>query len=92
MSTKGRRSRESEENKQLIVRIGVTENARELSVELDAGSDEAELRSNLDAALEDGKGFFWLTDRRGRQIGVPAARIAYVEIGGAGREPSIGFG
>lgn len=91
MSTKGRRSRESEE-KQLIVRIGVTENARELSVELDADSNEAELRSNLEAALENGKGFFWLTDRRGRQIGVPAARIAYVEIGGAGREPSIGFG
>ena len=76
----------------MIVRIGVTENARELSVELDADSDEAELRSNLEAALENGKGFFWLTDRRGRQVGVPAARIAYVEIGGAGREPSISLG
>ena len=76
----------------MIVRIGVTENARELSVELDADSDEAELRSNLETALENGKGFFWLTDRRGRHIGVPAARIAYVEIGGAGREPAIGFG
>ena len=92
MSTKGRRSRENEEKKQLTVRIGVADSTRELSVELDADCSESEIRSNLETALEDGKGVFWLTDRRGKHIGVPASRIAYVEIGGAGREPSIGFG
>ena len=92
MSTKGRRSRETEEKKQLIVRIGVSDSTRETSVELDADCSEAEIRSNLETALEDGAGVFWLTDRRGKHIGVVAARIAYVEIGGAGREPSIGFG
>ncbi len=34
----------------------------------------------------------WLTDRHGRQIGVPAGRIAYVELGSPDSERRIGFG
>jgi len=33
----------------------------------------------------------WLTDRRGRRVGVPANRIAYVEIA-RGEERRVGFG
>ncbi len=75
----------------VTVRIGIAEGGRELSLEMDSDVDEAGIRSLVDSAVEGG-GVFWLTDRRGREVGVPVARIAYVEIGGAGREPSIGFG
>jgi hypothetical protein len=34
----------------------------------------------------------WLTDRKGRRVGVPAARIAYVEFGTPASERVVGFG
>jgi hypothetical protein len=34
----------------------------------------------------------WLTDRKGRRVGVPAAKLAYVEIGSASDERRVGFG
>jgi hypothetical protein len=34
----------------------------------------------------------WLTDIRGRQVGVPAGKIAYVDIGAPGSDNPVGFG
>ena len=34
----------------------------------------------------------WLTDKKGRQVAVAAAKIAYVEIGTAEGDRKIGFG
>jgi hypothetical protein len=34
----------------------------------------------------------WLSDRKGRQVGVPVDKIAYVEIGAPGADRRIGFG
>ncbi len=34
----------------------------------------------------------WLTDRKGRLVGVPASKIAYVEIGAPTAERRVGFG
>ena len=34
----------------------------------------------------------WLTDRRGRQYGVPVDKLAYVEIGSSEASRRIGFG
>jgi hypothetical protein len=34
----------------------------------------------------------WITDKKGRDIAVPAAKIAYVEIGSADADRRIGFG
>ncbi|HEX4978665.1 MAG TPA: DUF3107 domain-containing protein [Acidimicrobiales bacterium] len=61
------------------IRIGVTQSPREIEVELD-DDDAAEVRQTIEAALGDEGGMLWLTDRRGRTIGVPAAKVAYVEI------------
>jgi len=33
----------------------------------------------------------WLTDRKGRRVGVPAAKVAYVEIGSPSEERRVGF-
>lgn len=74
------------------VRIGVIHTMKEIDVELPQDSDQAEIRSNIEKALADDDRVLWLTDRHGRQIGVPADRIAYIEIGSPDAERRIGFG
>ncbi|MCH2437698.1 MAG: DUF3107 domain-containing protein [Acidimicrobiales bacterium] len=74
------------------LRIGVTDNPKEIKVELADDTDVAALRSEVDAAVAGGGPMLWLTDVRGRQVGVPAARIAYVDIGAAGSDNPVGFG
>jgi hypothetical protein len=73
------------------VRIGMTQTPKELEVQLDEGTDPVAVRQQVDAAIADSS-TLWLTDRRGRQIGVPAAKLAYVEIGSPSDERRIGFG
>jgi hypothetical protein len=73
------------------VRIGLTQTPKELEVQLDEGADPAALREQVDAALKD-ESTLWLTDRRGRQVGIPATKLAYVEIGSPQDERRIGFG
>ena len=73
------------------VRIGLTQTPKELEVNLEEGTDPATVRQQVDAALGEGT-TLWFTDRRGRQIGVPAEKLAYVEIGSPADERRIGFG
>jgi hypothetical protein len=62
------------------VRIGVVHSTRELDIELPEGTDLEQLRGEIERALGEG-GVLWIADRRGRQVGVPVERVAYVEIG-----------
>ena len=73
------------------VRIGVTYTAKEIEVELGGDADAAAVKADIEKALADDAGVLWLTDRRGRQVGVPVAKLAYVEIGAPGDERRIGF-
>jgi hypothetical protein len=50
------------------------------------------VRARIDAALSGAADVLWITDKRGRQIGVPAAKIAYVEVGTPDGDRRIGFG
>ncbi len=74
------------------VRIGVTDTPKELDIEMAEDADGAALRADVEAALANGEGLLWLTDKKGRQVGVPVARLAYVDIGVDDSEPRIGFG
>jgi hypothetical protein len=74
------------------VRIGVIHTPKELEVELADDTDRDALVTDVEQALGSGDGVLWLTDRRGRRIGVPSARVAYVEIGSAHDERRVGFG
>lgn len=70
------------------VKIGVQHAARELSLEIGLSADEV-VSLVSEAISKDG--VLTLTDERGRQVLVPAAKLAYVEIG----EPEtrfVGFG
>ena len=73
------------------VRIGVSQTAKELEIELPADADAAAIRKDLETAVSKGT-TFWVTDKRGRQVGVPAEKIAYVEIGRPDEHRRIGFG
>ncbi len=73
------------------VRIGVTQAPRELTLEV-ADGDRDDLRARVDAALSGATDVLWITDKRGKDIGIPSAKIAYVEIGSAEGERRIGFG
>jgi hypothetical protein len=74
------------------LRIGVTQAPREITLELPDDLDRAELKSKIDAALSGATDVLWLTDKRNRDIGVAAAKIAYIEIGTADGDRRIGFG
>jgi hypothetical protein len=76
------------------VRIGVTQVPKEIEVDLGDDTDREALVKQVDAALAeaDKGGVLWLTDRRGRRVGVPAAKVAYIEIGSPADERRVGFG
>ena len=76
----------------MALRIGVTDNPKEIRVEMADDTDVAALRSEVDAAVAGGGSVLWLTDIRGRQVGVPAGKIAYVDIGAPGSDNPVGFG
>lgn len=73
------------------VRIGVTYSPREIDLQLADDIDREELRTQIDETLGKGDGVLWLTDRRGRDVGVPASKVAYVELDSDSDGRSIGF-
>jgi hypothetical protein len=73
------------------VKIGVTYTAKEIDVELADDADRDQILKDVETALADGNGVFWLTDKRGRTVGVPASKVAYVDIGTGARDRKVGF-
>ena len=74
------------------VRIGVTQTARDISIELSDDVDRDDVKARIDAALTGAVDVLWLTDKKGRDIAVSAAKIAFVEVGSAADDRRIGFG
>jgi hypothetical protein len=83
MSTK-----KSEGAKAALVRIAIADITSELSFECELSP--AEIKSAVAKALADNS-LLTLTDIRGHEVIVPAARIGYVEIGQP-TERRVGFG
>ena len=74
------------------VRIGVTQTPKEIEVELAEGTDADALSAQIEQALASESGVLWLTDRRGRRVGVPSGKIAYIEFNVSSDERRVGFG
>jgi hypothetical protein len=72
------------------LRIGVVHSPKELSVELDGTADE--IVAMIDDAVKDGAAIVWVTDLKGRRLGVPVGKIAYVEVDEDGANKRVGFG
>lgn len=74
------------------VRVGVTQSPKEIHVELPDGADQDKLIGDVEKALSEESGVLWLTDRKGRRVGIPAGKVAYVEIGSPAEDRRVGFG
>ena len=73
------------------VRIGVTYSPKELDLELSDTTEPATVKAHFESAMAEG-GIVWITDRRGRQVGIPSDKVAYLEIGTPDNDRRIGFG
>lgn len=73
------------------IRIGITQAPREIAVEVE-DKDRDGLKADIEKALRGESVTLWITDKKGRDIGVPSAKIAYVEIGSGDDSRRIGFG
>jgi hypothetical protein len=72
------------------VRIGVVYTARELTVETDDSVDV--VTQAIESSLSGGDAMFWLTDTKGRRVGIPTDKIAYVEVAADAGGRKVGFG
>jgi Protein of unknown function (DUF3107) len=75
----------------LDVRIGVTYTPKEIEVELSDDTDREQLISTIEEAVNAEGKVLWLTDRRGRRVGVPSSKLAYIEIGAGEGDRRVGF-
>ena len=74
------------------VRIGIAESSQIIEVEMADDADRDQLKTNVDGVLSGATAVLTLADRRGKEYHVPAARIAFVEIGAPTGDRTIGFG
>lgn len=70
------------------VKIGIVESNRELVMQTKQSDDE--VKGAVTAALTGGSDLLELTDEKGKRYLVPAARVAYVELGSA-ESRTVGF-
>ncbi|MFZ2241107.1 MAG: DUF3107 domain-containing protein [Gordonia amarae] len=71
------------------VKIGIVDSPRELAVQSALSSDDA--YAAVQSALAGDAALLELTDDKGSRVLVPAAKIAYVEVGAA-EVRKVGFG
>jgi Protein of unknown function (DUF3107) len=72
------------------VKIGVVYTPHEMVIETDDDVDT--IASAIDGAFGNGDSLLWLTDTKGRRVGVPTDKIAYVEVGSDVGDRHVGFG
>jgi hypothetical protein len=74
------------------VRIGITHTPKELEVEMPDDADRDDVVADIEKLLKTGDGVLCLTDRKGRRVGVPVVKVAYVEVGAPVADRRVGFG
>ncbi|MGH9018347.1 MAG: DUF3107 domain-containing protein [Acidimicrobiales bacterium] len=74
------------------VRIGIVQSPKEVEIELADDTDRDAVIAQIEGSLGQAEGVLWLTDRRGRRVAVPVARVAYVEVGAPTADRRVGFG
>jgi Protein of unknown function (DUF3107) len=72
------------------VRIGVVHTPKELTLEIDENVDDA--LKTVDKALKSGEAMVWLTDSKGRRVGIALEKLAYIEVESEEGAKRVGFG
>jgi hypothetical protein len=73
------------------IRIGVTYSPKEIEIDLADDVSGDELVQQISTSVGEEGTMLWLTDRKGRRVGVPTAKLAYVEIGAPRSDRRVGF-
>jgi hypothetical protein len=73
------------------IRIGVTYSPKEIEIDLADDITGDELVKQISASVNEEGAMLWLSDRKGRRVGVPTAKLAYVEIGAPRSDRRVGF-
>jgi hypothetical protein len=75
------------------LRISVSHSVRDISLEVESDDkSRAAVRKAVEEALAGKVEVLWLKDKRGREVAVPAEKIAFVEFGAPDGERRLGFG
>ncbi|MEK0414802.1 MAG: hypothetical protein RL352_199 [Actinomycetota bacterium] len=75
------------------LRISVSHSVRDIALELESDDkSRAAARKAVEEALAGKVEVLWLKDKRGREVAVPAEKIAFVEFGAPDGERRLGFG
>ena len=72
------------------IRIGMSHTPKELEIELEDGTGDGVVEEITKAVTED-TGVLWLTDRKGRRVGVVTAKVAWIEVGPETEGRRVGF-
>ncbi len=73
------------------VRIGVVYSPKEIELDLGDVDDATKVADDITTTVAEGSTMLWLTDKRGRRVGVPTDKLAYVEIGTDAAGRHVGF-
>jgi len=72
------------------VKIGVVYTGKEIILDVDG--DPEDVVSAFDKALSESQPVLWITESKGRRVGVPLDKLAYVEVAAADEVKRVGFG
>jgi hypothetical protein len=71
------------------VKLGVTYSPKELVVETDKSAED--VAGLVEAAVGGQTKVLWLSDTKGRRVGIPTEKLAYVEVGEENPAKRVGF-
>src|SRR5690606_25960402 len=77
-----------EENLHMKARIGVADGGKVIEIDVE---DAEAFRREVEEAFSSDTEVYWFSDVKQRSVGVPVARIAYVEIEPADADRRVGF-
>ena len=73
------------------IRIGVTYSPKEIEIEMDDDAAGDALVEQISASVGEENSMLWLADKKGRRVGIPVAKLSYVEIGAPRSHGRVGF-
>ncbi|HEV2761336.1 MAG TPA: DUF3107 domain-containing protein [Acidimicrobiales bacterium] len=73
------------------IRIGVTYTPKEIEIDMADDVSGDQLVEQISASVGEEGSMLWLTDKKGRRVGIPTAKLAYIEIGAPRSDRRVGF-
>ena len=74
------------------IRIGVTYSPKEIEIDMADDVSGDQLVEQISASVGEEGAMLWLTDKKGRRVGISTAKLSYVEIGAPRGDRRVGFG